>query len=259
VTLVPGEELTTFFGHFCLYGVTHFHAWQRRGKERIRDAIDDAVAQGALASLAHPFAIGAPACVGCRFRTGAVPFGRFQILEVWSGAWSIRFPEIIGTLRLWDRLRRAGLRPVAIAARDWHSHRQEDTPSVPFPVTAVCTARRDAAGILDALRQGHVFATSGPAVEMRGEAAGVSGAIGDDLWLPPRVRGCLDVRLHMPEVTRGRIRVLRYGRLVLARTLPRRCEARLTLEGLPAGPYRVEVWRDNGELLLLTNHITFRK
>lgn len=257
VVQIAGEEMTTFFGHFCNYGVTRCHEWHDLdGRQRIRQAIEEATAEGALPSLAHPHAIDPPACVGCGFRKGTVPYRRFRLLEVWSGAWKVRTPEIIATRTLWDRLWAQGIRLVPISARDWHSERQEDTPSVRFPVTAVLADECNPSSILAALRAGRVFATSGPMVRFSAESHGRTAGIGECLSGRQRSQCALDVQVEVPERTSGILAILRDGKPLAARSLDRATEAALRFETSRPGRYRAEVWSADGELLLMTNHIT---
>lgn len=259
VVQIPGEEMTTFFGHFCNYGVTRCHEWHDLdGKQRIRAAIAEATAEGALSSLAHPHAIDPPACVGCGFRKGTVPYREFRLLEVWSGAWKVRSPEIIATRALWDRLWARGTRLVPIAARDWHSERQEDTPAVRFPVTAVLADERTPAGILAALRAGRVFATSGPMVRLGAEGGGRSAGIGESLALPAWALALLEVHVELPEKTSGIVSIVHDGRQLAARSIGESSELSFRLETAKKGRYRVELWSSQGELLLLTNHLCVR-
>jgi hypothetical protein len=257
VVQIPGEEMTTFFGHFCNYGVTRCHEWHDLdGRQRIREAIAEATSEGALPSLAHPHAIDPPACVGCGFRKGTVPYRQFRLLEVWSGAWKVRSPEIIATRALWDLLWSRGTRLVPIAARDWHSERQEDSPSVRFPVTAVIADACTPQGILAAVRAGRVFATAGPMVRFSIESEGRTARIGESLSSAAWALSMLEVQLEFPERTSGLLSILGDGRQVAACTIDGTTGASLRFETGRKGRYRVEVWSSDGDLLLLTNHIT---
>ncbi len=256
VTRIRGEELTTFHGHFCLYGIDRCHPWQDRGRRvRTVDAIDAARAAGALVSLAHPNNFGAPVCVGCRFREGSVPYDRFDLVEVWYGAWAQRRAEIVKTLGLWDRLWDAGLQPVAIAARDWHGVAHEDTADVVFPVTAVRTDDRSEAGILAAVRAGRVFLTRGAALELSIRTDVGEGDVGDTVVLPPRGTAAIRVDLARPHATPALACLVRDGRLEAQWEPPRRLECRHEWTVRSPGRYRVELWAADGELLAITNHV----
>jgi hypothetical protein len=256
VTRIRGIELTTFLGHFCLYGVDHHVPWYDRDRGvSILEAVDAERARGALASLAHPNNFGAPVCVGCRFQEGSVPYDRFDLMEVWYGPWVQRRVEIVKTLVLWDRLWDAGMRPVAIAARDWHGLHQEDSTGITFPVTAVRTDDRSEAGILSAIRAGRVFLTSGPALELTIRTASGSADIGDTVESAPGASLAIRLGVTRPRATPAIACLVRNGSIVAAWELPRRREASREWAMDTPGRYRVELWAADGELLALTNHI----
>ena len=240
VTFLRGEELTTFHGHFCIYGNRKCYEWHDpAGALRIAGALADAREAGSLVSLAHPYAMPAPVCVGCRFAEGSVPLQTFHLMEIWSGPWCRKFPAIARAQRLWDSLWDQGLNPVGIAARDWHGKGEEDTPRTRFPVTAVLAATNDEKSILDAVAHGRVFATSGPAVLLEAAA-------GSDQ---------LDVTVLREELTRAEIRLVHNGVTTTAVALPGREEATLQFPTPAPGRYRAELWSDDGQLLTITNHI----
>jgi hypothetical protein len=256
VARIPGIELTTFFGHFCLYGIDGHVPWYDRAHgPRIVDAIDAARAAGALASLAHPNNFGAPVCVGCRFREGTVPYDRFDLIEVWYGAWPLRRTEIVKTLALWDRLWDRGLRPVAIAARDWHGVGQEDTDGITFPVTAVRTDDRSPAGILAAIRAGRVFLTAGPAVDLTVRSADGAGAIGDAVPLAPGGSAAIRLAVDRPRAAPAVACLVHDGRVAATWELPRRLHAVREWTVDAPGRWRVELWGADGALLALSNHV----
>ncbi len=259
VSRLRGEELTTFHGHFCLYGVDRCHPWHDRGRRvRTVDAIDAARASGAMASLAHPNNFGAPVCVGCRFCEGSVPLDRFDLIEVWYGAWAQRRTEIVKTLDLWDRMWDAGLHPVAIAARDWHGFQQEDTPELAFPLTAVQTDDRSEVGILAAIRAGRVFLSCGSAVKLAVRTDSAEGGIGDVVAMTPNTTATISVEFVRPRATPAMARLVRNGRPEAQWELPRRLQARREWTVHSPGRYRVELWSCEGELLALTNHVVLQ-
>jgi hypothetical protein len=257
VTLLRGEELTTFDGHFCVYGVDRCYEWHdRRGRKRTRVALADAAGRGALVSLAHPFAMPAPVCVGCRFRMGSVPARQFQLMEIWSGSWRIRYPEIRAALAHWDRLWSRGVGLVGIAARDWHGPAQEDTPAVPFPATAVFAEGPDEVGLLRAVAQGRAIATTGPVVRL--ELAGEAGraGLGETLSLAEGERGEAGVDILFPGEPRGVARLLCNGRVLEQWTLTgAKAAVRRSCPVSRPGRYRVELWSEAGELVAVTNHV----
>ena len=254
VVRLRGEELTTFHGHFCIYGIDRCHEWHDRGRAiRTVAAIDDVRAAGGLASLSHPNTPGAPVCVGCHFVPGSVPYDRFDLMEVWYGAWPLRHPEDVKTLDLWDRLWDQGMPKVAVAARDWHSQDHEDRDGVTFPVTAVLCGERTESAILAAIRAGRVFLTEGYGVEMTATSAAGEATIGGSV--PLAGEASLAFRLHRTSTVPAIACLVRNGRLAASWSLPRRLDHAWSPPVTAPGRYRLEVWSEDGALLLLTNHV----
>ncbi|CAA9578489.1 MAG: hypothetical protein AVDCRST_MAG49-4519 [uncultured Thermomicrobiales bacterium] len=108
--LVPGVEVTTYGGHW--------NAWGGRGGwiefrepegTAVQAAVDGAVAGGAFVSVNHPKPFGPP---------WAYPeVTGFHAVEVWNGAW-LGLNAI--ALAHWERLLRAGQRPIALGGSDTH-------------------------------------------------------------------------------------------------------------------------------------------
>src|ERR1700678_2558655 len=82
--LVPGREITTFHGHFNIFGVTQFMAW-RIGKDGLdlNTVLRDARSKGGLASVNHAEAPAGEACMGCRWTPpDGTDMGLFSAVEV---------------------------------------------------------------------------------------------------------------------------------------------------------------------------------
>jgi predicted metal-dependent phosphoesterase TrpH len=173
--LVPGVELTTFYGHANALGIEEWIDWRVRGPKgrppRIGDGGDGEAPPAARTMEAaaaavhrlggtfvvnHPRAAGYPLCTGCRWEFGATSAAYADALEVWNGAWNRQ--QNGQALALWDRWLRAGRRVPATAGTD--SHR------LPEPGAALgftyAWARRDPAAILAAVRAGHTYLSAGP-------------------------------------------------------------------------------------------------
>jgi hypothetical protein len=253
--LIPGQEVTTPVGHFCVYGNEGLVGWQDHdANPRLDEALVAARQAGTLVSLAHPYAIGTPVCMGCPF-AGTIPYDRFDLLEVWSGAWSRRFPEPLKTLALWDRLLDQGLDVIGIAGRDWHGPDQEDRTELRFPVTAVLASRPAPEAILEAVRRGRAYMTSGFQARLRARSGPCVAGLGESLpWVPDRAAS-LAVRVEPDRPAAAVARLVKDGRLLQELPLPAGEPAEFEAAVPGPGRYRLEVWSRDSELLLLTNHI----
>jgi hypothetical protein len=195
--VVPGMELTTYWGHANALGVAGWVDWRVSPPEGFRrpggdDSLvtDDAQAsrpetwtmaaaaadvhrQGGTFVVNHPLSIGYPDCTGCRWEFGASSAAYTDLLEVWNGPW--RRQNVEG-LALWDAWLDAGRRVPACAGSDGHLRPQRwDTVGL----TCVYAAPQ-AEAILAAARAGASYLSSGPALVLRDPAPGAPLAAGAD-------------------------------------------------------------------------------
>lgn len=185
--LVPGVEVTTYAGHFNVWGTDDWYDFRCPTAEGLQAAVDAAIADGGFVSMNHPKPFGPP----WEFPevTG------FAAIEVWNGWWN-KLNSV--STRVWDERLRANKRLIPLGGSDVHrlyGPTQDDNPFVPaalgYPTTWVEPERElSVDSILDALRQGRVFISespSGPQIEItyeRGQLnATVVGAKGDALLL----------------------------------------------------------------------------
>ena len=187
--LIPGEEVTTYYGHMNAWGISHWLDFQCRTAEQLRAVIDAAHAMGALVSINHPKTDGPPWEYPTDLPVDAV--------EAWPGPWPLRNRE---SLAFWDRLLRAGHRVTAVGGSDKHQDRPgEGTPfyQVGHPTTWVYAAARTVPAILAAIRSGRVVITAdvdAPWLELTAERRDRRWMVGDEA--PP---GPLRIRCVVRE------------------------------------------------------------
>jgi hypothetical protein len=178
------------------------------------------------------------------------------VLEVWSRGFVDPLANR-NALALFDELRRAGHRVVAIAGRDWHGPSQErGSAGKRFPANVVCAPRgAGSEALLAALRRGACYLSVGPVVDFAVEGDGGRAELGEELR---QAGGRVLARALLEEVDEPCcVRLLDGGRVVREE---RRGPGSYTLEhelATPAaGGVRLEVWSDDlSEALLLTNPI----
>jgi hypothetical protein len=177
--LIPGEEVTTFWGHANVWGVggwVDFRCTDDDGMQRI---FDDVARRGGLISPNHPK-------VGYPWEFASVD--GFRVCETWQGPWRFNNTE---SLEFWERRLKAGNQVVAVGGSDCHSI----APAVfihPWTLGDPCTwvyvqGPLDEEGVLDAVRAGHVFVSedpTGPFLELTAECDGRSYLMGDTIEAP---------------------------------------------------------------------------
>ena len=161
--LVPGVEVTTYAGHFNVWGTERWYDFRNPTAHGIQAAIDAARADGGLLSLNHPKPYGPswefPEVDG------------FDCIELWNGWWG-RLNNM-STAYWADVLldRSSSAWPVGISGSDTHKNHTKGQSWNPmseatmgFPTLWIQTDDPlTSASILDAIRAGRCFVSESPA------------------------------------------------------------------------------------------------
>ena len=152
--LVPGEEITTYYGHANAWGI---HSWQEfrcRDDATMARIIDAVHAAGGLFSANHPKDNGPP--------WEYSPDLPFDCVEAWQSIWASNNYQ---SLAFWDSLLQQGRRVVAVGGSDKHVRPFTGQPSsddIGTPTTWVYAGELSTAGILGGIRAGRVFISADP-------------------------------------------------------------------------------------------------
>lgn len=161
--LVPGVEVTTYAGHFNVWGTNGWYDFRNPTAEGIQAAVNAARAEGGLVSLNHPKPYGPawefPEVEG------------FDCIEPWNGWWG-RLNNL--STAFWaDALldSEANSWPVAIGGSDTHKNRNRNQAGAPvsdatigFPTLWIQTDKvLSAESIIEAIRLGRCFISESPA------------------------------------------------------------------------------------------------
>lgn len=153
--LIRGVEVTTFKGHFGVWGIPDWVDFRVQSPEQMAAALHFASQRGALTSCNHPKPFGPPWDYDSV--TG------FHCVEVWNGPWT---PFNQAALNYWVRLLATGRRIPAVGGSDWHrqKHLDETPPRAPgTPTTWVYVqGEQNASAILNAIRHGHLVLSEEP-------------------------------------------------------------------------------------------------
>jgi hypothetical protein len=157
--LVPGVEVTTYAGHFNVWGTDRWYDFREPTAEGLQRAVDAARADGGTVSLNHPKPFGPaweyPEVTG------------FHTIEAWNGWWAVFNAQ---SLAFWQRqLGREDALPM-IGGSDMHQCRSHGAPERPlepprigFPTTWVrVEGELTPAAILQAVREGRTFLSESP-------------------------------------------------------------------------------------------------
>ena len=119
--LIPGVELSTFFGHLLVMGVRAPIDWRDMSMDVPLDAkLREIHALGGINGIAHPFRPASPLCNGGLWRYEVEDCSNIDYIEVWSGIHPMKNPCNAAAMDLWDDWLNQGHRVTGLSGRDWH-------------------------------------------------------------------------------------------------------------------------------------------
>ena len=199
--LIPGREMTTFHGHFNVFGVTQFLDWRvSPGRLSLNEVLRDALAKGGLASVNHAQAPEGEDCMGCGWVPAAdTDMGLFSAVEV------INYGVIMfSSATYWDSQLREGHRLAAVGGSDNHN---ATTPpgepgSIGWPTTVIEAEELSVAAILHGIRSGRTFvdltASRDKTLDFAAESGGASARMGETLHVVDGAQ--IQVSIHAAAV-----------------------------------------------------------
>ncbi len=196
--VIPGMELTTYYGHALALGTTRWFDWRTGSRRRtMGQALEEIHAAGGLSVLAHLAALGDPACTGCAWLyTDQMP-GIVNAMEVWNGPWFEVGTNSPNTLHIYYEWLSRGHRLPATAGTDTHGPEQyARCPAF----NVVYATELSAPAILSGVRAGHVMLSTGPRVYLEAALSNGEIAIMGDVVAAQEVR---QLTLRTPEAPAG--------------------------------------------------------
>jgi hypothetical protein len=180
-----GMELTTFWGHALALGLREWVDWRTRPGERAMEQIAaEVTARGGLFIIAHPAAVGDPYCTGCRWVYPAMMPGTARVVEAWNGPWWRPGDNNEQAQDLIYSWLNQGHRLALTAGTDNHGHEPLTTA---YGFNVVYAEELSETEILRAIRAGHLYLSSGPALELTASAGDRQAMMGDTLETLPGV------------------------------------------------------------------------
>ncbi len=185
ITLIRGQEIHWHFGHALLLGLQEWLATTPgENPDHLGEIIHDVHARGALFCIVHPFALRVDAPLPS-WSLERMDWGLVDLLEIWPGSWSKRFPEVLKSFDLWDRLLNQGKRIYGTCGKGSHEPAAQDVLEK-SPKTLVLSEGLSETQILSALKQGHFYSTTEPAISVHLESEHGGAFMGDELRIPIR-------------------------------------------------------------------------
>ncbi|OYY64293.1 CehA/McbA family metallohydrolase [Sphingomonas sp. 28-62-11] len=215
--LIPGREITSFYGHFNIFGVTEPIDYRITpgGPVTFNSIADRVHALGGLVSINHPGLPSGEACMGCGWTMPDADLDRVDAVEVVNGG-AARLPGgpdgPLSGARLWRQIL-AGAKPVtAVGGSDNHDALQapNELGSIGRPTTVVRAEGLNQAAILAGIRSGRVFVDMegrpGSMLDLRVAGGGSEAVMGGRLIAAPNVR--ITARMTVKASPGSRIELL---------------------------------------------------
>lgn len=154
IALIPGFEVTTYKGHWNVWGASDWIDFRTLTTPALNAAIDLAVQRGYLVSCNHPRPYGPP--------WELADARGYHCVEIWNGPWQLFNTE---ALAFWESRLRAGERLVAVGGSDAHRLHSgaNEIAQIGTPTTWIyCPAAPSPAALLAGLRAGHATLSARP-------------------------------------------------------------------------------------------------
>jgi hypothetical protein len=173
-----GFELTTFYGHALALGIRRCIDWRvHLGTRTMTDIRAEVEADGGLFIIAHPACPGDPGCTGCHWEYQDLMPGTAAVVEIWNEHYGSGSNNE-GAVELWYQWLNQGYRLYATVGSDIHGPAD---PALEFGFNVVYAEEMSEAAVLDGVRQGHSYVSSGPQLEFTGRSSSGTAIMGDTL------------------------------------------------------------------------------
>lgn len=206
--ILPGREITTFYGHANLFGPTAVVDFQLGGPRapKFADIQTQIEKAGGVLSINHPGLPSGELCMGCGWTAPDTDYARVQAIEVVNSG-NVEGP--LSGMAFWEKRLDEGHRLTAIGGSDNHDATLDPAkpPAIGVPTTVVRAAELSQAAILDAIRRGHVFldvaGSRDRLLEVRASSGKATAEMGDQI--AARAGGKVSVDVRVVGLPGGRI------------------------------------------------------
>lgn len=263
--IIPGQEVTTFYGHFNVWGVdTPVDYRLVPGERSLNDLADDVHRLGGLLSINHPAAPTGAMCLGCGFSALDVDYTKIDAMEAVNGGivgMTGGNPEgPLSGIPYWVQQLRAGHSIVAVGGSDTHDGTAgpDAISTIGRPTTVVYADNLDQRSIVKGLKSGRVFidiardpsATLDISLSSGGKEALMGGSIASE--------AAAEVRVDVRAPARSTLEIVDGDKVIASEVLaePGTAMHEFKIE-LARGvhPIRAQVRGSDGRLRLLSNAI----
>jgi len=168
--LIPGREITTFFGHFNVFGITSPIDYRiTRGGSVTFDTIADRVHDlGGIVSINHPGLPSGEICMGCGWTMDGVDYAKADAIELVNGA-SLASADrdaegIVSAIPFWTQRLSDGYAMAPLGGSDNHDPDGEGLRAVGTPLTVIEAADLTPQALFQGIREGRTFIVVDPSI-----------------------------------------------------------------------------------------------
>lgn len=168
LSLLPGVEVTTPYGHILALGLTHmvdFTGLNPHAPQKFFQGLKEAGAQAV--GIAHPFCIGRPVMAGCRLALDMKDWEHIDYIEIANTAAEDSFSGNAQALAHWESLVLGGKRIAAVSGKDLHGEPKEQIKFSTFAPAE--EGGTDAQAMIGAILTQRTFLSKGPLFTQREE------------------------------------------------------------------------------------------
>jgi len=199
--LIPGREITTFYGHANVFGTTDFIDFRLSSPHvpDINQMLRQVQRQHGLFSINHPGSPTGAACMGCGWSAPNTDYHLVSAIEALNGG-SLDGPH--SGIPFWQDKLSHGFRLTGIGGSDNHDadYTPETRSAIGHPTTVVYAQNLSEHAILDGIRAGHVFVdvegSADRSMEFTAEAGQQNASMGDTLRSPTGEHVLFHLKLH---------------------------------------------------------------
>lgn len=182
IGIIAGQEIITACGGAFLPGTREvIRAFENNQAQLLQNIIYETHSQGGLFCLLNPFSIRELSMKNLPL--SEEDWQAVDFLQVWSGVWREKFPEILKALDLWDRLLNRGHRIYAVCGKSAEVEISDQTVEM-LPKLIVLSESTSEADLLMGMKLGQSYMTVEPAISLWIESEYGGGAPGDEVHLP---------------------------------------------------------------------------
>lgn len=160
VLMVPGREVTTFYGHGNVFGSTEFIDFRlQAGTSKNADFLHDQVEElGALLSINHPGSPSGEDCMGCGWVLENTDYSKVTAMEIVNVGY-VDLPRGKAHINFWEQKLNEGYKITGIGGSDNHrASRPISHPSaIGNPRTWIFADQLSVSSLLDGIRGGKVY------------------------------------------------------------------------------------------------------